>query len=120
MNRYNMNEYSYDDMLEEYYEGRDFLTEADGDFNTGDDNMDKNELTIVVERKEIIVIERPVVEVVMGGAFCYDDNTTRDEFLRKLGESLKMVEAMGGMIPDSIEIVTDGEGRFAAKMKMGI
>ena len=46
MNRYNMNEYNYDDMLEEYYEGRDFLTEADGDFNTGDDSMDKNELTI--------------------------------------------------------------------------
>lgn len=78
-----------------------------------------NELITQIERKEIVVIKRPPVEVTMGGAFCYDDNTTEEEFLAKVAEGLKMVEQMGGMIPADIEIMTDGNGKFAAKMLMG-
>lgn len=79
-----------------------------------------NALITKIERKEIMVIKRPEITTIMGGAFCYDDNTTKDEFLQKLANSLKMVEEMGGMIPSNIEVVTDGEGRFAAIMRMGI
>lgn len=78
-----------------------------------------NELINKIERREIIVIETASIDVVMGGAFCYDDNTTQEEFLDELAKSLKMVEAAGGMCPGNIEIITDGNGRFAAKMDMG-
>ena len=76
------------------------------------------ELITKIERREITVIKRPSIDTVMGGAFCYDDNTTEDEFLTKLANSLKMVERMGGIIPSDIEIVSDGN-KFAATMKMG-
>lgn len=79
-----------------------------------------NELITKIERREVVVIETASIDVVMGGAFCYDDNTTQEEFLNKLAESLKMVKAMGGMCPGDIEIITDGNGRFAAKMNMGL
>lgn len=78
-----------------------------------------NALITKIERKEIMVIKRPGVEVTRGGAICFAKDTTQDEFLEKLGQSLKLVESMGGMIPADIEIVTDGEGNFAAKMPMG-
>lgn len=78
-----------------------------------------NALITKIERREVMVIKRPAVEVTMGGAICFAEKTTQEEFLAKLAESLKMVEAMGGMIPVNIEIITDGEGRFAAKMMMG-
>lgn len=76
------------------------------------------ELITRIERREITITKRPSIDTVMGGAFCYDDNTTEDEFLTKLANSLKMVESMGGIIPSDIEIVSDGN-KFAATMKMG-
>ena len=79
-----------------------------------------NALITKIERKEIVVIKRPEIEVTMGGAICFAEDITQDEFLKKLGDSLKTVEVMGGMIPADIEIITDGKGRFAAKMKMGL
>ena len=78
-----------------------------------------NALITKIERKEIMVIKRPAVEVTMGGAICFTEDITQDEFLEKLSKSLKMVESKGGMIPADIEIITDGEGKFAAKMPMG-
>lgn len=78
-----------------------------------------NALITKIERREVMVIKRPAVEVTMGGAICFAEDTTQEEFLTKLAQSLKMVESKGGMIPADIEIITDGEGRFAAKMSMG-
>lgn len=78
-----------------------------------------NALITKIERREVVIIERPAVEVTMGGAICFAEDTTQEEFLTKLAQSLKIVESMGGMIPANIEIVTDGEGNFAAKMPMG-
>ena len=78
-----------------------------------------NALITKIERKEIMVIKRPTVEVTMGGAICFAEDITQDEFLEKLSKSLKMVESKGDMIPADIEIITDGKGRFAAKMSMG-
>lgn len=78
-----------------------------------------NALITKIERKEIVVIKRSEIEVTMGGAICFAEDVTQDEFLEKLSQSLKMVESMGGMIPADIEIITDGEGKFAAKMPMG-
>ena len=77
------------------------------------------ELIARVERSEIVIIETPNIENVMGGAFCYAEKTTQDEFLKKLADSLRMVKKMGGMCPGDIEIATDGSGNFAAKMVMG-
>ncbi len=78
-----------------------------------------NALITKIEQREVMVIKRPAVEVTMGGAICFARDTTQEEFLTQLTQSLKMVESMGGMIPANIEIITDGEGNFAAKMPMG-
>lgn len=72
-----------------------------------------------IERKEIVVIERPTIESTMGGAFAYAKDTTLDEFLNSLKKSFEEVKRMGGMIPGDIQIITDGNGNFAATMKMG-
>ena len=78
-----------------------------------------NELINKIERKEVVVIERPSIDVVMGGAIIGDSDTTQKEFLDKLAKSLKMVEDNNGMCPGNIEIITDGNGNFVAKMDMG-
>ena len=75
------------------------------------------ELIRMVERKEIVIVERPVVDVQMGGALAYAEDETMEEFLEYLGNALKPLEAMGVKAGD-IEIITDGS-RIAAQMKIG-
>lgn len=79
--------------------------------------MNGNELITMVERKEIVIIERPVVTQQMGAAGAFQQGGTLEDFLEGLARSIKPLEAMGVSIGD-IEIITDGEN-FAATMKMG-
>ena len=76
-----------------------------------------NEIVKAIRVEEIVIVERPVVEVPVGGALAYSEGESMPEFLEKLGNALKPLAAMGLKAGD-IEIVTDGN-RIAAQMKIG-